>query len=141
MGEERIGVAFDVIAELDRRRLIDQRRDNYSTYCRFLAMSSELAPIKKGLDASDVPWGLPVLLRRRAERDHLLRGRGVPLFTFGEVLHPLLFEKRVAEPRLIESATHLSDTVLALSVHQQLSVAAITQYSKIINELTATFSR
>jgi hypothetical protein len=78
-----------------------------------------------------------VLLGRRQERDYLIRARGVPLFTFGEVLHPLLFARKALNSRMLETARRLSDSILVFSVHQDLTVVQMEVFAAIVNDFIA----
>jgi perosamine synthetase len=125
---------------LSRARLAEiaaARRRNYQVLGAMLEFTEEMISVRRELQADTCPWGYPVLLRRRHERDYLIRARGVPLFTFGEVLHPLLFARDASTSRMLETARQLSDSILVFSVHQDLTAAQMEVFAAIINEFTS----
>ena len=75
----------------------------------------------KNLGESVCPWSFPVLLRNRSSHDHQLQSLGVPLFTFGETLHPKLLDGTAATSETIDSARFLSSRMLCFSIHQGIS--------------------
>jgi dTDP-4-amino-4,6-dideoxygalactose transaminase len=111
----------------DLNHVVEQRRRNFETLVGALEVNTELEPLWRNLEREAVAWGFPVLLRKRQERDYLIRARGVALFSFGEVLHPLLFSQAGAESRMVETSRYLSDTLLLLSIHQGLSTAQVAR--------------
>jgi perosamine synthetase len=130
-----------ILLASDLATVVDTRRRHYEAYSSLLVQSEQFWPIRNALDDSTCPWGFPVLLTRRQERDYLIRARGVPVFTFGEVLHPLLFEQCAAEPAMLESARFLSDNVLAFAIHQQLRDSDIEGYAMTINVFVEQLTR
>jgi len=79
-----------------------------------------------------------VILQKRAERDYRIRSRGVPVFTFGEVLHPLLFAQHANEREMLDTTTFLSNNVLGFAVHQDFSETQIATFATAINSYIAT---
>jgi perosamine synthetase len=104
----------------DLERVSTARRENYIAFSREIACLRGLQPIREQLDRAAVPWGVPVILHRRYERDYLLRARGVPLFSFGEILHPLAFASNSVPGRLLDVARWLSENLIVFSIHQQI---------------------
>jgi perosamine synthetase len=78
------------------------------------------------------PWAFPVWLPRRSEHDFQLRALGVPLFTFGEVLHPLMND--LSSEDAYKDARALSQHLLLLSVHQNLELADMERTAQIVND-------
>jgi len=66
-----------------------------------------------------------------------LQKLGVPLFTFGETLHPALTEVARKEVRMVDEAQFLSSRLLCLSLHQGLTTADLARQCDIINEFLA----
>ena len=60
-------------------------------------------------------------MRNRSRHDHELQSLGVPLFTFGETLHPRLLDGTAAAPDAIDTARLLSSRMLCFSIHQGIS--------------------
>jgi dTDP-4-amino-4,6-dideoxygalactose transaminase len=81
------------------------------------------------------PWGFPVIIRNRSETDWKLRSNGVPLFTFGETLHPSLFSDRVANKKTTRDALELSTSILCLSIHQGISLDSLDQVANCIDHV------
>src|SRR4029077_21144303 len=84
------------------------------------------------------PWAYPVLLRNRGCFEHQLRDRSVPLFTFGEVLHPLL---EGTDPATRTDAEDLSRQLMLLPVHQNLSAEDVSQYAEEINRFLGSIEQ
>ncbi len=122
-----------VLRRVDLGMLARSRRDNYRLFCDQLVESTDLQLVAPCLADADVPWGVPVVMHNRGERDYLIRARGVPLFTFGEVLHPSLLRDQAQNPEMVEAAQFLSDNLLVFAIHQQLSLAAVRRYAGIVN--------
>jgi perosamine synthetase len=76
-----------------------------------------------------VPWGFPVFLENRIKHEQALRRRGVPLFTFGEILHPAL---ATASDRTRAEAKEISSQLLLLPVHPQIATADIEKCAKVL---------
>lgn len=131
------GLARHVLHCADLQRVAELRRQHYETFVAHLADHSQLRTVFTKLAAGDVPWGVPVILQRRYERDYLLRARGVPIFSFGEVLHPLLFQAEASEPEMVAATRYLSENLLGIAVHQQLRTAMMRDYAQITNRFLA----
>jgi hypothetical protein len=126
-----------ILSSTDLQATADARRRNFMRMAELLHASEELYPLRTTLDADTVPWGFPVILRNRAQRDYLIRRRGVAVFTFGEVLHPLLFEQHAADKAMLETTSFLSNSVLAFAINQDLSVAQVAGFAREINDYVA----
>ena len=123
-----------ILGRADLAAVVDARRRNYESLAARLVATDRFTPLRRGLPAEACPWGFPLLLARRAERDYLLRAQGVPLFTFGEVLHPSLHALHPGERRMLETAVYLANSLLVLSIHQGIEQAHIERYAAIVNE-------
>lgn len=115
--------------------IADVRRRNYELLTRVLKDNSLLQKPLPHLPLGVCPWAYPVLLRGRTSFEHQLRERGVPLFTFGELLHPLLDH---ADERTRRDAHELSHQLLMLPIHQNLSSDEVTRYAETINQFLAS---
>ena len=111
--------------------IIRRRRALYRIWAESLGTYPGLEKVFDALPESVCPWAFPVLMNERARYDHQLRARGVPLFTFGETLHPLLAQ---SEPAAREDAEFLSRNLLLLSVDQRLSDEVVAECCRIVNE-------
>ena len=111
------------------------RRRNYLALLAGLHTNPEMRPVFGRLPEHAVPWGLPVYMNRRSERDYLMRRQGVGVFTFGETLHPLLYEQHAEETAMIADATFLADNLLAFSIHQGLAADYFHRVAPIINQV------
>jgi perosamine synthetase len=129
--------ARPIIARADLQRVVDVRRRNFADLASALLPTPEISPVYPRLDPDTCPWGFPVLMRNRPERDFLLRARGVPVFTFGEVLHPLLFEQQRSERTMIDNAEFLANSILAIAIHQDLERSQIADVARVTNEFAA----
>jgi dTDP-4-amino-4,6-dideoxygalactose transaminase len=129
--------AWWILARARLAEISAARRRNYQLLSARLEFTEEIVAVRRELQGDTCPWGFPVLLGRRQERDYLIRARGVPLFTFGEVLHPHLFARKALNSRMLETARRLSDSILVFSVHQDLTVVQMELFAAIINAFIA----
>lgn len=131
-----------IVKSSDWQAIAATRRRNYEILGRTIEETSFLKKPFPALPQNICPWAFPVLLRDRARYEHALRDRGVPLFTFGEVLHPLLQE---ANPATRADAEFLSSQLLMLPVHQNLAERDVADYATQINrwvsEMEISFRR
>jgi len=127
-----------ILANAPLEDVVSARRRNYERMAATLTSSPHLIPLRKSLAPDTVPWGFPVILQKRAERDYRIRSRGVPVFTFGEVLHPLLFAQHANEREMLDTTTFLSNNVLGFAVHQDFSETQIATFATAINSYIAT---
>ena len=121
----------------DLQCVAEFRRQNYELFVKNLVNQVHLKVLFQSLKEDDVPWGVPIILNRRGERDYLLRARGVPVFTFGEVLHPLLFDDEASDTAMVSVARYLSENLLGIAVHQQLSQQMMRDYVRVTNQFIA----
>ena len=142
LSQSRLPAAIKILLNrADLAETASRRRQNFQAFTECLSASSEMLPIVRELHATDVPWGVPVILKKRGERDYLIRARGVPVFSFGEVLHPLLYASTSTDKEMVETAQYLSDNVLMFSIHQQLSVADVKHYAGVVNDYLSDLGR
>lgn len=123
-----------VLESSEWQRIFELRQRNYLLFVRHLNEHDRLRKLIPSLPAEVCPWAFPVWLQARAEHDIQLRARGVPLFTFGETLHPSIAQCPMAAR---EDAEELADHLLLLSVHQNLSPEDIGRTCKLINDFFA----
>ncbi len=111
--------------------LMEARRRNYAYLAQNLLENQWMQKVHTALPPDVCPWAFPVWMSARAEQDVQLRARGVPLFTFGEVLHPIT----VQSPAVVrKDAEDLSRCLLLLSVHQNLELTDMERTARIIND-------
>jgi dTDP-4-amino-4,6-dideoxygalactose transaminase len=72
------------------------------------------------------------MLEERSRLDYRLKNLGVPLFTFGDTLHPLLQER--SEHAVRADAELLSRRLMLLSVHQNLSSENMKEIAELVND-------
>jgi dTDP-4-amino-4,6-dideoxygalactose transaminase len=123
-----------IVMSANWQSILSTRRRNYELLSATLKGNPLLQKVFPDLPSDVCPWAYPVLLQDRARFEHQLRSQGVPLFTFGEVLHPLLQRSDVSTR---SDAENLSRQLLALPVHQDLSVQDVTHYAELINQFFA----
>jgi perosamine synthetase len=119
-----------IVNSSDWQGTVSARRRNYELLNAALEENPLLQKLCPALPKGVCPWAFPVLLRDRARFEHQLRDRGVPLFTFGETLHPLL---QSTDNAARSDAEDLSQRLLALPVHQNLSAEDVAHYAQVIN--------
>lgn len=120
-----------MLESCDWKMIAKSRQQNYRLLSSLIQDGKILRRVLPDLPDTVVPWAFPVFLEDRILHEHPLRRLGVPLFTFGEVLHPLLGQADAASR---EDARHLSERLLMLPIHHNLSQQDITQYAVTINE-------
>lgn len=113
--------------------VVEARRRNYLLLDANLRNGGFLTRVQDHLPTDTCPWGFPVLLANRSAHDHRLRTLGIPLFTFGEVLHPLLFEQVADGSEMVEIARFLADSLLAFAIHQDLDEQRVRRYANLID--------
>lgn len=114
-------LARHILEAADLKEVVAARQENYEFLkTRLTSVAGVEIAMNRSVQAV-CPWALPVVLGNRSQVDHVLRARGVPLFTFGETLHSGLFLDRQENRRAIESAEYLASHLLCLSTHQNLS--------------------
>jgi perosamine synthetase len=109
--------------------LFETRRRNYEYLAQNLEENPWLRKVRPDLAADVCPWAFPVWMPGRATHDVQLRARGVPLFTFGETLHPAI-ETCTGEAR--SNAEELARHLLLLSVHQNLDLTDMEKSCRVI---------
>jgi perosamine synthetase len=114
-------------------KLVSLRRKHFNSLKEKLVESSTLRKVFSELPDNVCPWAYPVLLRNRAMLDHRLRAMGVPIFTFGETLHPQLYKS--GESEVIRSAEELSKTMMMIPIHQNFGCGVVESFSEKINGL------
>jgi dTDP-4-amino-4,6-dideoxygalactose transaminase len=127
-----------ILQRADLVQTLNSRRRNFEIFAQSIEPTPELIPVCRTLAADACPWGFPVIMRNRSERDYLLRAMGVPLFTFGEVLHPLVFAPGKVDRATLDMAQYLSDSLLLLAVHQKLGAADVSRLAQMVNAFAAS---
>lgn len=125
-------VSRAVLTRTCLEQVVIARRRNYLILEKILAGCPGLRLAQQRLPERTCPWGLPVVLEDRAAHDYRLRELGVPLFTFGEVLHPLVRSEAASSSKMVATARYLSDSLLVFAVHQDLDEAFMAQYGNVI---------
>jgi dTDP-4-amino-4,6-dideoxygalactose transaminase len=126
-----------ILEHADLQYVIEARRRNFTQLANTLIATGEMSPIYDRLDPDVCPWGFPVRIRNRQERDYLLHAKGVPVYTFGEVLHPLLCAGQATETAMLDVARELSESLLVLSIHQGLEESQVERFALTVNEFVA----
>jgi perosamine synthetase len=119
-----------VLGQCDFRNLVLARRRNFDILNDFLQESRCLKKVFSALPDNVCPWAYPVMINNRSEYDRRLRAIGVPLFTFGELLHP---SSHRADRAVAEDAALLSRDLMMIPVHQNLICDDVAQISDKLN--------
>jgi dTDP-4-amino-4,6-dideoxygalactose transaminase len=119
-----------ILESCDWNSIAEARQRNYRLLSSLLHDGPAMRRVLPEMPDSVVPWAFPVLLENRLKHEQALRRLGVPLFTFGEVLHPAL--NSLHDPAR-EDAEFLSRRLLLLPVHANLGEADVTNYAKILS--------
>ncbi|HRD48348.1 MAG: DegT/DnrJ/EryC1/StrS family aminotransferase [Candidatus Competibacter sp.] len=121
-----------VIDCADLEVIAKQRQRNSRIALERLSGHDTIHPVWLELPDRIVPYALPVRMPDRSHHDYRLRRQGVPLFTFGETLHPLLSNQEASHSPIRKTAERLAREVLCLSIDQKLSGETIVRYCDII---------
>lgn len=106
-----------------------KRRENYQLLSNLLENNSCVRSVFPRLTEGVVPWAYPVLLNDRPSHEQKLRSLGVPLYTFGEILHPTLAQTNDSARSTAEA---ISQQLMLLPVHAQLNIEDIQAYARIL---------
>jgi len=126
-----------ILHRADIETIVKTRRKNFNLILERLEESERLQKVFHGLPTDVCPLAFPVILHDRCHLDYQLRAQGVPLFTFGEVLHPHFYSDG-ADDRARMNALFLSQNLLCLPVHQNLSESDIDIFCATINHFLKT---
>jgi hypothetical protein len=114
-----------ILFAADLQAVADARRRNYTIFHERIVENSRIRKVFGELPGDACPWVFPIIMEgRELERlDYQLRDQGVPLFTFGSTLHPLVF--MCDDPLVVGDARFLADNLVCLSIHQDIEPAQI----------------
>lgn len=121
------GLCRRLVESNDWNENLAARQLNYSLYTEEIQDSSLLRRVFPDLPPGVCPWAYPILLVNREQHDQQLRALGVPLYSFGEILHPLLAGQNDQARR---DAEHLSGQLLLLPVHAQLDSSKVREIAR-----------
>lgn len=124
-----------ILKSANLKNIAKLRRTNYEAFIQVLNEVSRLGLIFPALSIQDVPMGIPMLFESNKRMDYLLYSKGIPIFRFGEVLHPLLFANSESFSKVQDIAVYLSKHLLAISLHQQLSEENMREYGLKVNDV------
>jgi len=103
------------------------RRRNYSLFSEEIQDGPHVTRVLPDLPEGVCPWAFPILLPSRSVHDKQLRELGVPVYSFGEILHPLLANQNDQARR---DAERLSEQLLLLPVHAQLDATTVREIAR-----------
>lgn len=121
-----------ILRASDVRTLVSARRRNFEILNDHLQESTHLKKVFKSLPDNVCPWAYPVLVKNRYRYDHILRSRGVPVFTFGELLHPALYN---GDSDVVDAAEFLSKNLMMIPLHQNLDSERMLSICEKVNAL------
>ena len=111
------------------------RQRNYLALRDQLKSVTGIEAVHRGPVEEVCPWALAVTIRNRSTLDKKFRSAGVPLFTFGETLHPALSSDPTINKHTISDARYLSSHLLCLSVHQKISTNVVSSVVRTIGQI------
>jgi dTDP-4-amino-4,6-dideoxygalactose transaminase len=114
----------------DLRRVIAARQENYCVFDKHLEENTYIKKVLPDLPNRVCPWAYPLWVRNREKYDVQLRDLGIPVFTFGDVLHPLVCQ---GDAKLSSSVEALSKELLMLPIHQNLTPNVVRSFCEKIN--------
>jgi dTDP-4-amino-4,6-dideoxygalactose transaminase len=135
-------LAFTTIPAISRRvlqcsdlaEIAVARRRNFTALTAAIGDSRLVRPLFPTLSDRVVPYALPATVPNRSRHDIRLREKGVPLFTFGEILHPSLAQREDSCSAVRKVADRLSSELVCFSIHQDLSEPDARRFGDIIGE-------
>ena len=114
----------------DLRSVISARQENYRIFHEHLEENKYVRKVLANVPDHVCPWAYPVWVKNREKYDVQLRDLGIPVFTFGDVLHPLVYE---GDAKLSSSVEALSKELLMLPIHQNLTRNVVRSFCEKIN--------
>jgi perosamine synthetase len=115
----------------DLGSIISTRRRNYRLLDEHLEENTYIHKVLPPLSDHVCPWAYPVWVTDRSKYDHQLRKLEVPVFTFGEVLHPLVYK---SDHSVLAPAHALAKNLVMIPVHQNLAEDAILTFCRTMNQ-------
>lgn len=123
-------LSLKILESCDWETMIAGRRRNYMVLAEIVRDTENIHRLFPVLSEGVCPWVFPILMKDRALHEQELRRTGVPFFTFGEVLHPLLAK---TEDVARNDAEWLSSRLLLLPVHSQLEEKSVQDFAEVLN--------
>jgi perosamine synthetase len=112
------------------------RRRNYRLLLSTFPADPRVQPLLSEDPQDNVPWGFPVIAQERSAIDYRIRASGVPVYSFGETLHPHMTRRAGAEVAM--RALELSRAVFVISIHQQISPQVVGRFPAMIQKVLST---
>lgn len=116
----------------DMGAVTNRRRANYRTAQRMLAAFPELVPFVPELPEGVCPWVFPFVAPGWSNFHLELRARGIPAFTWGDVVHPTL---RLED---FPTAAFLYENLVFLPIHQSLTPAEMDTIRNVVAQALST---
>jgi dTDP-4-amino-4,6-dideoxygalactose transaminase len=113
---------------------VASRRRNYELFAEEILDGSFLRRVFPDLPQGVCPWAFPIFLANRIQHDQRLRALGVPLYSFGEILHPLLAAQN---DQARKDAEHISKQLILLPVHVQLDSSKVKEIARRVRSYVA----
>jgi perosamine synthetase len=124
------GLCRRVLESCNWEEMVITRKRNYQLFGKLIRDTRLMRLPFPDLPDNVCPWAFPILLEERLLHEQSLRALDVPLFTFGEILHPLLEATRDDARK---DAEYLSRRLMLLPVHSQLQEEDVYRLAEIIN--------
>jgi dTDP-4-amino-4,6-dideoxygalactose transaminase len=115
-----------ILARTDLAAVVRSRRAQFSLYLAGLRQAGPLEHVMSSLPDSVCPWAFPAVLHERSRHDLRLRSLGVPVWTFGNILHR--FAEAAGDSAVLRDARYLADNLVCFPVHQGLSPTDVSYF-------------
>lgn len=123
-----------ILGMCDLTKMVSKRQANYRLWTANLQERPGLQKLYPQLPDDVCPWAYPVLLTERSQLDYRMRRDNVPLFTFGETLHPTVYD---GDSDTVNDAVYLANTLLMFGVHQGLAEHQLLSAAQTVNRFAS----
>ncbi len=117
-----------IVGCADLQGIVAARRRHSLVYARRRADAAGPRCVLPERPERACPWAFPVIVPQRSRHDLRLRERGIPVWTFGNMLHPAL--AGAASAAADRDARYLADNLLCLPVHQGIGEQEADRFAR-----------
>jgi perosamine synthetase len=112
---EMTALSTRILQHTDIMAVVTRRRDNYNRLTDALRGMPGVAPLFPFLPEEVCPWVFPLVVHRSIDLQPMLRGKGIPVTSWGGVIHKAMPLEKYPNARF------LYKNLLFLPIHQSLN--------------------